>query len=58
MAKVEKLVSDLQKLVKQHEALGKKISALGIPCFACTPDRLPELVEMALKAERKNLLTT
>ena len=31
------------------EALGKRISALGIPCFACTPDRLPELVEMALK---------
>jgi hypothetical protein len=31
------------------EALGKKISALGIPSFACSPDRLPELVEGALK---------
>jgi hypothetical protein len=31
------------------EALGRKIAALGIPSFACTPDRLPELVEGALK---------
>lgn len=29
--------------------LGKEISKLGIACFACTPDRLPELVEAALK---------
>jgi hypothetical protein len=33
------------------EVLGKKISAIGIPCFACTPDRLPELVEAALKGK-------
>ena len=33
------------------EVLGKKISNLGIPCFACTPDRLPELVEAALKGK-------
>lgn len=33
------------------ENLGKKISALGIPCFACTPDHLPELVEGALKGK-------
>lgn len=32
-----------------NEPLGKKISKLDIPCFACTPDRLPELVEAALK---------
>ena len=31
------------------EHLGKKISAVGIPCFACAPQRLPELVEAALK---------
>lgn len=31
------------------EKLGKEISKLGIACFACTPDRLPELVEAALK---------
>lgn len=33
------------------EVLGKKISSIGIPCFACTPDRLPELVEAALKSK-------
>ena len=32
-------------------ALGKKISAIGIPCFACSPDKLPELVEAALKGK-------
>ncbi|GHV56289.1 VWA domain-containing protein [Bacteroidia bacterium] len=29
--------------------LAKEISKFGIACFACTPDRLPELVEAALK---------
>jgi len=33
------------------EQLGKKVSALGIPCFACAPERLPELVESALKGQ-------
>ena len=31
------------------EKLGKEINKLGIACFDCTPDRLPELVENALK---------
>lgn len=31
------------------ERLARKLVALGIPCFACTPARLPELVEAALK---------
>ena len=31
------------------ENLAKEISKLGIACFACTPDRLPELVECAIK---------
>jgi hypothetical protein len=31
------------------EALAKKLSAMGIPCFACTPQRLPELLEGALR---------
>lgn len=31
------------------EQLGKKVSNIGIPCFACAPERLPELVEAALK---------
>ncbi|SBV90812.1 VWA domain-containing protein [uncultured Dysgonomonas sp.] len=29
--------------------LGKEISKLGIACFACSPDKLPELVEAALR---------
>jgi uncharacterized protein with von Willebrand factor type A (vWA) domain len=33
------------------ERLGKKISTIGIPCFACAPERLPELVEAALKGQ-------
>ncbi|MCC6512233.1 MAG: VWA domain-containing protein [Pirellulaceae bacterium] len=31
------------------EALAKKLAALGIPCFACTPSLLPELIEGALR---------
>lgn len=31
------------------ERLAKKISSLGIPCFGCTPNRLPDLVEGALR---------
>ncbi|MDU1905009.1 MAG: VWA domain-containing protein [Dysgonomonas sp.] len=31
--------------------LGKEISKLGIACFACTPDRLPDLVAAALKGQ-------
>lgn len=31
------------------EGLAKKLAALNIPCFGCTPQRLPELVEGALR---------
>lgn len=31
------------------ERLARKLSALGIPCFGCTPQRLPELLEGALR---------
>ncbi len=31
------------------EGLARKLAALGIPCFACTPQRLPELLEGALR---------
>lgn len=31
------------------EQLAKKLASLGIPCFACTPQRLPELLEGALR---------
>jgi len=32
------------------EGLARKLASLGIPCFACTPQRLPELMEGALRA--------
>ncbi|MDR2916958.1 MAG: VWA domain-containing protein [Tannerella sp.] len=31
--------------------LAKEISKLGIACFACTPDRLPDLVAAAIKGD-------
>jgi len=31
------------------EGLARKLAAIGIPCFACTPQRLPELLEGALR---------
>ena len=31
-------------------AMAGRIAAAGIPCFACTPERLPELLEKALKS--------
>lgn len=31
------------------ETTAKRIAEMDIPCFACTPERLPELVERALK---------
>ncbi|WP_417729929.1 VWA domain-containing protein [Rosistilla oblonga] len=40
------------------EALARRLSALGIPCFACTPDRLPELVEGALRGQDLQSLAT
>ena len=31
--------------------MAQKVAALGIPCFACNPERLPELLEKALKGQ-------
>lgn len=31
------------------ENISKKIAKMSIPCFACTPEKLPELLERALK---------
>ncbi|MCM3628447.1 VWA domain-containing protein [Paenibacillus glycanilyticus] len=31
------------------EDVARKLSQYGIPCFGCSPDRLPELIEGALK---------
>ncbi|MCM2373135.1 VWA domain-containing protein [Aporhodopirellula aestuarii] len=33
------------------ESLAKKLAGLGIPCFGCTPDRMPELVAGALRGD-------
>jgi hypothetical protein len=40
------------------EALARKLAALGIPCFACTPQRLPELLEGALRGANLSALAT
>jgi VWA domain containing CoxE-like protein len=31
------------------ESLARKLASLGIPCFGCTPQKLPELLEGALR---------
>ncbi|MCI8513097.1 MAG: VWA domain-containing protein [Lachnospiraceae bacterium] len=31
--------------------MAEKVAALGIPCFACSPERLPELLETAIKGQ-------
>jgi len=38
------------------EALAAKINKLGIPCFGCTPNKLPELLGGALKGDDLNAL--
>lgn len=40
------------------EALARKLAALGIPCFACTPMKLPDLVEGALRGADLSKLAT
>ncbi len=31
--------------------MAQKLAGLGVPCFACTPQLLPELLEKALKGQ-------
>ncbi|MBA2944147.1 VWA domain-containing protein [Paenibacillus sp. CGMCC 1.16610] len=38
------------------EAVAKKLSQYGIPCFGCSPDKLPELIEGALKGHDLSVL--
>src|SRR6476660_4442655 len=40
------------------EGLARKLAALGIPCFACTPAKLPDLVEGALRGADLTKLAT
>ena len=38
------------------ETLAAKINRIGIPCFGCTPNKLPELLGCALKGDDLNAL--
>lgn len=38
-----------QGIPSYDDAVAKKLSAHGIPCFGCSPDKLPDLIEGALK---------
>jgi len=40
------------------DRLAKKLAKLGIPCFGCTPQKLPELVEGALRGNDLQALAT
>jgi hypothetical protein len=40
------------------EGLAKKLARLGIPCFGCTPQKLPELLEGALRGNDLQALAT
>lgn len=40
------------------ESLARKLAKLGIPCFGCTPQKLPELVEGALRGSDLQSLAT
>ena len=35
-------------------ALAAQFAALGIPCFACTPDQFPDLMATAIKRDNIN----
>ena len=34
-----------------NEALARKLSTLSIPCFGCTPNKIPDLIKRALKGD-------
>jgi hypothetical protein len=34
-----------------NAVLAEKLSKLGMPCFGCTPDRLPDLLAAVLKGQ-------
>lgn len=40
------------------EGLARKLASMGIPCFACTPQKLPELLEGALRGGDLQALAT
>ncbi|MDA1017523.1 MAG: VWA domain-containing protein [Planctomycetota bacterium] len=40
------------------DRLARKLAGLGIPCFGCTPQKLPELLEGALRGDDLQALAT
>ena len=40
------------------EGLARKLAKLGIPCFGCTPQKLPELLEGALRGDELEALAS
>ncbi|HVW00696.1 MAG TPA: VWA domain-containing protein [Planctomycetaceae bacterium] len=40
------------------ENLARKLASLGIPCFGCTPQKLPDLLEGALRGQDLRALAT
>lgn len=40
-----------QGVPSYDEDIAKKLSRYGIPCFGCSPEKLPELIEGALKGQ-------
>ena len=40
------------------ERLARKLAGLGIPCFGCTPEKLPDLLEGALRGNDLQALAT
>ena len=33
------------------QQMAQRVAGLGIPCFSCDPERLPELLERALRGD-------
>lgn len=40
------------------ESLAKKLASIGIPCFACNPSRMPELLDKALRGQINSSMST
>jgi hypothetical protein len=38
-----------QGVPSYDDAVAKKLAQYGIPCFGCSPEKLPEFIEGALK---------
>ncbi|MFN7627533.1 MAG: VWA domain-containing protein, partial [Pirellula sp.] len=40
------------------ESLAKTLASMGIPCFACNPSRMPELLDKALRGQLNSHMST